>query len=417
MESSSISPSDYSGEISPQNWINLLKQVDSSHQTTQHQYLVSTKNGKNFQVMSQKEIIDAGSSIHKLSLAEIVQISKKCFDRLQTDYQLKREDGYTLLNLTKQIADHTERLIDAREQKRNQLSKKVARGIGWGLSLAASMTNVETSFYENMQQDYDTFQKANQEFRKTMNSLRDSKSIQELTKRLAKVPQMVVDVKESISEDHIGQFLTLEINKQLKNGSLKTPLDIFSNDINRGINFLREDDVLEIEDKIPIPEKKLDANQKLTVSFDSLRELVLSNPNTEKREPWLASLQVAISQTSLNALFGDLKGFFTTHIGSSTWKENLKNTGLTLNFSNEFPPIHLEVIRHPETKEITQVNITMQGTLDILKIEHSQLETTGQLIVPQALLGRLSYSITLNEKNVAEISNVSFNLKSNLPNL
>jgi hypothetical protein len=417
MESSNITPDFNSQNISPQEWVNLLQTVCSSHQTTDHQDLVVSKEGRNFQVMTATEIIDASDKIHRLSLEEIINISKDVFDEALTAYRSHspQMDARTFLNITKQISSHLEQLITAREAKRNQISKKALRGLGWTLSAAAaSISKIGESFYQNMQQDYQDFQKENMKFRKIAHSFKNSPFIKEMNDRLERVPKLVAQSKNSIQEKDIIGFITQHMQNALKEKQENPSafcLDIFASDIKRGIIFHRTDAQKQIEDKTPVPPKELLPDQKVEAGVHAILELIEGNP---KDVYWEVPLEIAATQTSLNALFDFIKGPFVVQITSRTWKEEGKQMALLFAFTDELPPVHLEIMRNSEG-EIFAVLVEVEGAADIVKGEPYQPTNQGvEVIAPRAILGKLAYTITLAENHAPEISNVIVQLKSNL---
>lgn len=417
MESNSITPSDFNSQnISPQEWVHLLKTVSSSHQTTDHQYLVVSKDGRTFQVMTATEIADASGEIHRLSLEEIITISKDVFDEALTAYRSHspQMDARTFLNITKQISSHLEQLITAREDKRNQISKKALRGIGWTLSAAAaSISKIGESFYQNMQQDYQDFQKENMKFRKIAHSFKNSPFIKEMNERLELVPKLVAQSKDSIQEQDIIEFLNMHMIKGLQERQENPSalcLVIFAEDMKRGITFQRTDTQKQIEDKLPVPPKELLPDQKVEAGVHAILELL---EGKQKDVYWEVPLEVAATQTSLNALFDHIKGPFVVQITSRTWKEEGKNMALLFAFTDELPPVHFEIMRNP-SGEIFAVLVEVEGAADIVKGEPFQTNKELEVIAPRAILGKLAYTITLSENHAPEVSNVIIQLKSNL---
>lgn len=418
MESSNFFPSDNNKQdMGPQQWIHLLKQASSSNQTFNNQYLVTSKDGRSFQVLSKKEIQDAGEEVRQLSLAEIIDISKRIFDQAQHDYESKAKhmDAHAFLDITKQIALYTEKLINARAEQRDQISSKMTRGVKWTLSAAASLAMVG-SFYQNMKKDYEDFQAENTKFRKVINSLRQSTYIKELNNKLAKIPGVIAKAKDLSNEQIIKGFITLQMEKgiQEKGEHPNKPLDIFVQDLERGITFLRKDPLSEIDDKAPLPPREMtDLNQKVKIGVQSIAELTIWEKSSQKAIAWEVPLQTAATQTSLNALFDLLKQHFMIEITSQVWKEKGKNVNLVLHF-NELPPIYLEIVRHPETKEIVEIQVAIYGTADIVKTEPGNSDNPPELIASSGILGKLTYSITLAENNFPQINEIAFTFRSNL---
>lgn len=171
-------------------------------------------------------------------------------------------------------------------------------------------------------------------------------------------------------------------------------LQQFQKDLSRqGVSFLRSDPYLGIEDNEPMPPAKGPLEQRLPTAFADISEIVEGNHANNTR--WLPILQLAVTQTALNATFLVARGLLTEQFLSpfTVVKQGKDEIAFEADFPSGFPPVRLKIIRDENTHEIEKVHVTIEGHLDLTKREEESI------IIPGIVQASMNYTITLSERN------------------
>lgn len=149
--------------MSPSEWSNLLKASQPPRGKGAHQYIVL----KNEHGNVQPGLSPGGKKIQKMPVAEIVHVSRACFDKAKGNLagkeHLTRAQVNEFQRLSSDIIHNTDLIIQARISKRGQLIKKLGRLaafvfsaalvplFGLGLHLIGKIRNDTQKFEEEMQ--------------------------------------------------------------------------------------------------------------------------------------------------------------------------------------------------------------------------------------------------------------------------
>ncbi|MBA2367639.1 MAG: hypothetical protein H0V82_01270 [Candidatus Protochlamydia sp.] len=185
----------------------------------------------------------------------------------------------------------------------------------------------------------------------------------------------------------------------------------FEKDMTRGVSFYRTDQFLQIEDTEPKPPIDIPNDQKVKTGASLLNELLTS----ENDKQWKYALQLVTNQTTINNIFDPIIGkFFADALDNRlVWDDTDGGSyALKAAFSNDqLPPIHLNIVRDPQSKEITHFNVEVKGFLDIVRYKTS-IGTNTHVIASKAIEGILNYTVTLNDAGRPVISNLTSNVNT-----
>lgn len=410
-------------DFTPKDWGNLLNQATQSQKLPKHQYIVHSKDGKIYRVMSQEDIEKSAGQFKKLPITEIVKYSnimlqeaKKVFEENPEHISIK---AHSFIDLTTQISQQTQQLLNERELKRKR-SVKFEKGVTWLLSIASSIFGIGKSLLRKMQEA----KIENEGIKNTINQWKQDsliKDLRELNKRLEYLPKIADEIKKRLSSNEIENRLNLIIENELQVpqsqlSNLSSAVSIFKEDIQRGISFLRIDHEKGIKDNHPLPSNHStllsNDSQRLEEGINLLKELI---GEKDKNKPWSSLLQIAASQTTLNSYLSQVKGIFSEYMMESSedktgmWTE--KGHLHMLQLEESLSPIKLEIIRDHETKEIKEILVHSEAILNIYKKD--MLTKSAVLIKPHAYQSNLTYSIILTDQIKPCIEKVNLTITSN----
>lgn len=183
----------------------------------------------------------------------------------------------------------------------------------------------------------------------------------------------------------------------------------FQNDIQRGVQFMRTDPHLQVNDQTLLP----DQTSQKQVEDASKAILALGEGKAENR-PWMIALYLAATQKSFMPPFREPKFFFSHARTGIDWnKENGKDFQLIPEFSHpdRLPPIRLMVIRN-EKHEIVRIDVRVKDEINLVKkqLRYSNSPANAvfedTVIVPNAVTADMFYSIKLGDKKQPIIENV-----------
>ena len=210
-------------------------------------------------------------------------------------------------------------------------------------------------------------------------------------------------------------------------------IDLFEFDILRGAHFKRSDPFLQIDDQTSHPITALDSQltdskSRLEDAFNALIDLTLNS----EREKWLPVLQLAVVQTNLNGAFS-APSFELTKLGSEIqWTTEKKQYALLPVIPENFPPTQLEIVRDLETNEIKQINVSLEGSMNLVKKEigvneqfDETIETTTEesielideeIIIENIVKIKIEYSINFDLEEKLVISKLKSSCNTSIFN-
>lgn len=192
--------------------------------------------------------------------------------------------------------------------------------------------------------------------------------------------------------EQIDAFVTIEAKKR------PTVLLQFEKDIPRFNTFKRRDATRQIDDKQPKPLSA--SSTKISDAALAISQLIV----TLEDQAWIPVLQLAVTQTSLNAAFL-LPRLALTDLGHQvSWLKGGRTYYLLPEFPQTgLPPVQLEIIRDA-AGSINEVKVVVEGNLDLVKKDVGGSYTPVQVkqeedevILKDAFHTELSYTITLDK--------------------
>jgi hypothetical protein len=406
-----------SNNLTPQEWVKILDGATSSHEPgvskQDRQYIIFSTEGKKYAVSSPAQLNEQNS---KLSLSEIVGTSKMAYAILKNSLLKSEITKPEFKELSQKIVGCTKQLIEEREAKRNQLGWKLARGVALVLSVLSSPLMIGVLFLYKLI-------KVERQFNQEIAELRggiDSHHIENLLLVLEKIKKSVDGIKDFLADVKLLYLKVDDLSLSFqqiwdedfpKDKDIKY-IEIFQKDMERDLTFCRKDEGLNIDDqKKPQPLEPFKGTEKLKRGIELIEGLVKDEPDSS----WFFALQLAINQTSLTSFFGRVMSAFNLE---AVEKKNLRWTDLNGEsyaikacFSdNKSPPINITIERNKQTQQIEKVNVEVEGCLDIVSYKTSGSDDL-HVLVPQAIHGKLNYSITLDDNRRPVISDLNYLLE------
>lgn len=397
--------------ISPKNWLSQLAAAVSPQtadgKVKKHSVIVETQ-GHDYTAVDSEHANEAG---RKLSIPDIVKISKLKFEEVKTNYKKNFLNEKEFVNMTNDLSSYTYALIQARESKRNQPLKRFGRGIALVISAVASVFLIGIPFFIMIRN-------ANKQFNAEISQLREevmasgkqamiAMAEKKIEHFLSGLPTIINNVKLNCPDDLVTEIVEGQMSDYFKGyqkkseSEKKLPLEQFNVDIRRQNSFIRKDVQKKIQDTHAMPSLKLKGDERVASGVSLLKELIA----TPQDAPWEIALQLAANQTSLN---GALFGFIAEFAGAASkvqWTEDDRNYSIKTVLRDGLPPILLEINRNKETNAIESVNVEVQGVLDIVKFDTGAVDTQF-VIKPEAVKVNMKYTMTLGDDNRPLITNL-----------
>lgn len=431
---------------SAEEWRNVLKEVydQNKGEAEGHSYIVL--NGTHYEALPSSKFTP---TTLKESVADIVKTSQEKFTDLKESLNkqlgekgcLTDKEVKEFKSVGSDIASYTEAMIKARESKR-ELSK-VYRGIAAVLCCMTAIFGVGLYFGYQMWQENKKFKQGISDLRKNVIAMRHDiqtmgkdQKIVEMAKKLD-IPYQEAEkylqlmqpfVKEEMSHLNSEEYANLVgmIVEQTINGELSAyyrvdpeerpaMLEQFSKDMTRHVTFKRIDSShpKKINDLLPLP-PRTEATNELDQALQAISDLVVH----EKDKEWGPALQLLMTQTTLNAAFLRPR-LNLLQIGSQIqWEQSGKDYALLPEFPESgFPPTHLEMIRD-EDGAIKQVNVSVDGSLDMNKVQQNVSSTDKEAfapVIPGAVQIKLNYTVTLGSDKMPIFSAFKIVCATNIP--
>jgi hypothetical protein len=400
-------------DVTSQEWISILKRAAASQspeaEGSLHRDTVAK--GMQYGTAIQSEM-DASTS--PLTISQIVDISMTKLKEIREKYLRDEIKEIDYINLTSDIVDPTLQLIAAWEAKKNHSVKEVLRRIALVASALLSLVLIGIPFFFILRKQERAFKAEIDRLKQAIFQANEVNSQAMVLKKLSNIPAILEEIKKRYT-DHRRQEL---INDQLVadwEDYEKVPVESrppydeeFERDIKKGACFRRIDRVLNIEDQVPIPSPRLEGSQRVQQALSSLQAL-LKQPEDRR---WAEVLQVAVTHASLLTAFLAALSAINIDVASVQWEANGQYYSIKATFSNQSFPVILEIIRHPKTGNIEKVNVTVKGSMDIVRY-HTMGDENPQIIIPGAITEELKYSIAFGQNNRPVISDLHSQMKAN----
>lgn len=220
-----------------------------------------------------------------------------------------------------------------------------------------------------------------------------------IAEQMGQIPTLLKDSLQTISD---AQFLaeTQATFDQAFNAKKGVPYPAFEKDVARGDSFKRTDRLSQIIDAESQPASSIPKEEKVKKAIEILQELIQS----EEDQQWMIALQKAVNQIPLIGTFGAFMALFNLNSVAKSWVDPIdqKEYYLMADFPHKVdirgkklsshPPINLEIIRDSETRQITEVKVTIQGTLDINLVEK---EGESHAFSPDAIHADIEFSVAM----------------------
>lgn len=187
--------------INPEQWRNLLRSAQASKGP--HRKYVVLKEGEGYS----SSVLDEKTK--KLPISEIVDISKRKFDQAKFDVQdLTHENVKNFTALGSSIATYTDKMIEARQTKRDQPLKKIVRGVALVLSALASLALIGIPFFILLRQGNKKFESEMNKLKANVQAMRQE--IQDLRNKKFELDKKILMTEFGYEPALADQLLKLE---------------------------------------------------------------------------------------------------------------------------------------------------------------------------------------------------------------
>lgn len=363
-------------DSSPQNWISFLQSGDESKDLSQ---------------------------IVETSLAKMVEIREK--------YLKNEMDQTEYINLTDDITDLTLIRISNREKTIDNLFKPLLRLISYAFS------PLKIPYFEKFDEEDQKFKETLASDRLKISQANDDNVKEMVVKKIKNLTPLFQELKERFNDERKKELINIQLVADWQEYE-KTPailrhpyMDEFERDINNGARFLRKDPALKIDDTVPLPLIQTDPKQRVQKASFYLQEL-LKKPDDQR---WATILQIAATHATFITAFRYPLSIFNIDASKFQWQSKGKYYSIKSVFSKLYAPNVLEVIRSPQTGIIEKVNVTIKGSMDIVRSSLSVNEETVKIILPDALKEELQFSIIFAENKQPAIQDLLSRIETNIP--
>ncbi len=394
--------------VDPNQWATILEgAVQSREKTAGHHFYIINEGGA-LKAGSLKK----GETQEKLSINNIVDISKAQFGVLSDSYAKGLITREHFDSLSGKISNLTDQLIDSRIAKRNQPLKEFGRQVAYVISAFASVFGI--SAFKSLKESDKAF---HDEVRANKMGLAESKQLAEdLVNRRTKIDQLNKEIPGIIEQslavapkNDVEQLLTKKIKEDIAGSEVHLkgmPYTIqFKKDMERDFQFKRKDDTQNINDQTPYPNIQPGENdnvdtvlaKRVNAGIAGIKALII----TEEDKRWEKIIQSACTQSTMNTIFDAPLLLFPVAAAQQLWEEEGRSFKAALKLPDQFPPIELEIIRNPDTQAIQKVNVVVKGSASIVResLDNEGRDVETSVETANALKGEFRYSITLDENN------------------
>lgn len=350
-------------------------------------------------------LFSAGNgNANRLTLEQIVEVSKAALQELDSSYTKQEITENELTHHQKEISEHTLKIIQGREDKRNRLHFRVARAFAYALAFLFSLVLIGIPFLRKLI-------RTDLAFHEKTNELR----LQLLEDDLVKIKKIVDDfeAKYEMGDKEVTEIIQKKVGELVISAKAQTPslsrkapsvlVDQFEKDMNRQMTFLREDAYKAIKDETSWPSQNYPQKMIVSMAVAALHELVAD----EKDQNWEIALQSVTNQMGVTDYLAriDVVSFYLAERFGS-WMEGSANYQIAIRRSNMggVPPVRLEVIRDLEAN-IEEVHVRTTTLYDIVKHNMNEAQKS-EVIVHEFLKAELEYTLTLDSAGDPVISDL-----------
>lgn len=344
-------------------------------------------------------------------LPQIVEISIDKLKEAREKYLKNEMKEINFISLTNDITNSTLELIKGEEMKKSPSSRKIALF----LSALFSFILIGIPFFLKIRKEDKKLKTDICHFKQTILETCEANSYAILLKKLDHLPFILQDIQKQYTDHRRQELINAQMLADWRDGE-NIPLESrplydreFENDIQAGASFQRIDRASNIEDKERLPLLKLHTNSRVKEGAAFLKELI-KKPEDQR---WEMILQLAVTHASLFTAFKAVLAAFNVDAAKIQWEKNGKYYSIKSVFSDTFPPIILEIIRHSQYETIEKVIVTVRGSLDIVSYNTARHDDL-RIIIPKAITEELHYSISFGEDNRPMISNLHSQMQANI---
>lgn len=411
--------------VNPDAWIKVLDSAVSSRirdakgKEGSHKYIVLT-GSQQYDVKEKSEIIKDKS--FKLPLNRIVDISKAQAQELDKQFKNGGISPTEYKQKMDRIVYFTNDLIQGRVDKRYSFLRLLA----YVTSAAASVFLVGIPFFVSLLRGDKKFQDDIASLKREVNTIKPlmttgvsvspqtgAKSSEDIKSILQEVIPEIIK-PEILTDDYLmNTILQPSVDKDIEEYKSRGRVTSFEMDAKRPLSFIRNDSELNVKDESPQPPpldltgtdgdsyKEEAKKTERFINAALLIDALVKNETEEDQKTWNGALQSVVNQTVLNSLFFEVKALYNPtaeKYGIMEWHDvEGKNHKVLPKFPGDLPPVNLEIIRDPDTKKIKEVQITVNGFLDMVEEIREENKKIGEeVIVPKAIEGKLKFTIALD---------------------
>lgn len=384
----------------PQQWAAILKTILKLQNLEAESDIakqVIVAKGNQYCIVNQTQI---DSSVSQLTLPQIVGVSLAKLKEVQEGYLKNTIKDTDYIHLTNDITDDTLQLITVHEKARDHSITQLLRKCALVLSALLSCIIIGIPFFLKLRQEDKKFRAEITSLKQSVLQAREDNSKAMLLKKINNIPSILEEIKKRFTDQRRQELINTQLlTDWLEDEKIpvesRPPYDAeFESDIKAGASFQRIDNVLNIEDKERLPALHLNAEQRIQEAAAFLKAL-LQDPGDQRWEP---VLQLAVTHAGLFTAFKAALAAFNIDASNIQWENNGKYYSIKSISSDEFPPVILEIIRHPKTERIEQVNVTVKGSVNIVSYNIAESEAS-KMMISDAITEELRYSIIFGEDN------------------
>jgi hypothetical protein len=400
-------------KIETNTWLSALHSSlngTTENRTVRHKgrgYLCTSQDGQSIEVVASDQL---NASRHQLPISKIVETSVIQLEGLRRSRSQGSLSEAEFQSQATDIKTLTDRMIDLRAEKRNRFGWIMLRAIAYAIAAVATLLfGLGIPLWRSLSKRDADFTKETALFQKQISDAYLSATINEaevIQQHLGRIPAILDEEKKHVSDSLRATVIEGSMQDSYPKDRDSAVAPQFEKDVLRGQRFVRKDKEQGIDDAMPLPPKDLSSEKKVEQGAALLNELV-----REGDENWRVPLQLAASQTSLNALFFRIKGMLalSEEAGIVSWQDpdSQRSFLLASQFSSDsLPPIHLEIVRNETTRAIEKVKVRVSDSLNLVAREQ---DNSGKaiMVAPHAITAELEYSITLGKNQEPVISELA----------
>lgn len=356
----------------------------------------------------------------RFSVSQIVDLSIEEMKQARDLHYSGKLSGKTYVDLTTSISRDTRALIQARVDKRNQLGKRMMRGVAYVIAKFMAIFFAK-SFLSTLQAADKKFKLEIDELQARLRKSEESRKL-ETVKRERSIRAIYLSLKQLNKQYQTDK----QIKKILIDGLIDdckahkesgaSVVVQFEKDVGRDTTFKRHDRLMKIEDQHSLPhlpkkESKLAGYDKKKVR-EGVRLIQELFVDTEDQK-WEPALQAIVSQTGFNLLYIPLsnllleKGLGMAQDPQYSWQGEEAKCGMWV--TNRQTPVRLDIIRD-EKKHIKQVNVCLQLKTDAVSQEYGVPMTTEPVMKDLCML-TMNFSITLKKDGTPNVKNIKMHAR------